>query len=83
MTVLREAGGVTFSDGYSVMETVWVVIQRDPDRFKFFLDMEEAKAEKKRTSGGGSELWSRTMYEAMDGSIMNWSNFTQDKRKKL
>jgi hypothetical protein len=78
MTVLREAGGVTFSDGYSVYETVWVVIQRDPDRFKFLLDMEEAKAEAKRVRG---ELWSRTMYEAMDGSIMNWSNFTQDKRK--
>ena len=61
-----------YEDGYTKADYVYVVIRRKPDRFKFFLDRAEAERE-------GGELWTRSMYEAADGSINNWSNFVRER----
>lgn len=72
--VRRLPGTVAFTDGFLSMQSVWVVIRRNPDRFKVFLSRDDARAVMKH----GDELWSRHMYESADGSINNWSNFVQE-----
>lgn len=76
--VRRVPGTVAFTDGFLSMQNVWVVIRRNPDRFKVFLSREEARAVMK----SGDELWSRHMYESANGSINNWSNFVREVRSE-
>jgi hypothetical protein len=70
---LDDTDQIEYSDGFRRMEFLYVVIRRNPDRFRFFLDRAEAESYE-------GELWSRSMYEAADGSINNWSNFLRDTR---
>ncbi len=72
--VTRLPGSIKYSDGWLAMQSVYVVIRRNPNRFRFFLDWAAAKA----SMNPGDELWSRHMYESQDGSIHNWSNFVQE-----
>ena len=64
---------VEYTDGFTTLQGVYVVIRRNPDRFRIFLSREEAKAHE-------GELWTRHMYEAAGGGVNNWSNFVKETR---
>lgn len=70
---LQSENPIEYSDGFLRMQTVWVVIRRNPNRFKLFLNEAEARAQE-------GELWSRHMYEDRSGGVDNWSNLVRADR---